>query len=378
MTDMQDAMRLITRHTEEVLTEKDLVRYLEAGFPLRHYIGLEISGQIHLGTGLMCMGKVKDFQDAGVQCSVFLADWHSWINDKLGGDREVIKRIAVGYFKEGLAASLKCLGGDPARVDWVLGSELYHDNDDYWATLIDVCKNTSLSRIQRSITIMGRSEGGEVDFAKLIYPPMQVADIYIQGLHIAHAGMDQRKAHVIARDVAHKLTHRPLKDPSGKTIKPIAIHHPLILGLGKPPQWPVPPESLKEVLAAMKMSKSKPDTAVFITDEPDDIRRKMKKAFCAEGDTSFNPVLDWAEKLLFRNPDFVLRIERPEKWGGNLEFSSYPELEKVFMEKGLHPGDLKTAVSEALVELLSPVREHFAQPEAKALLEEMQSLDVTR
>ena len=84
MTDMQDAMRLITRHTEEVLTEKDLVRYLEAGFPLRHYIGLEISGQIHLGTGLMCMGKVKDFQDAGVQCSVFLADWHSWIALLLG------------------------------------------------------------------------------------------------------------------------------------------------------------------------------------------------------------------------------------------------------------------------------------------------------
>jgi len=378
MTDIDAAHRLITRHTEEVLTEKDLIRYLEAGIPLRHYIGLEISGQIHLGTGLMCMGKVKDFQDAGVSCSVFLADWHSWINDKLGGDRETIKRIAVGYFKEGLAASLRCLGGDPDKVDWVLGSELYHNNDDYWVTLIDVCKHTSLSRIQRSITILGRAEGGEVDFAKLVYPPMQVADIFIQGLHIVHAGIDQRKAHVIARDVALKLTHKPLTDPQGRKIKPVAIHHPLILGLGKPPEWPVPPERLKEVLATMKMSKSKPDTAVFITDEPDDIRRKMKKAFCAEGDTSFNPVLDWAEKLLFRHPDFVLRIERPEKWGGNLEFSSYGELEKTFAEKGLHPGDLKTAVAEALVELLAPVREHFARPEIRALLEEMQSLDVTR
>lgn len=378
MSDTDTRFELITRHTEEVLTRDDLSAYLEAGIPLRHYIGLEISGQIHLGTGLMCMAKVKDFQDAGVRCSVFLADWHSWINDKLGGDREVIKRVGVGYFKEGLAASLACLGGDPEKVDWVLGSELYHHNDDFWTTLVDVCKNTSLARIQRSITILGRAEGESVDFAKLLYPAMQVADIFAMGVHLAHAGMDQRKAHVIARDVGHKLSHQPLTDPQGKVIKPLAVHHPLILGLGKPPKWPVPPEDLKEVLAAMKMSKSKPDTAVFITDEPDEIRRKMKKAFCAEGDTSFNPVLDWSEKLLFRDPAFRLTIERPEKWGGNLEFETYPELEKAFVEKALHPMDLKSAVAEALVALLAPVREHFAQPGPRALLEEMQSLDVTR
>ena len=46
--------------------------------------------------------KVKDFVEAGIECSIFLADWHTWINDKLGGDRETIKRVAVGYFKEGL------------------------------------------------------------------------------------------------------------------------------------------------------------------------------------------------------------------------------------------------------------------------------------
>src|SRR3989344_8439615 len=176
------------------------------------------------------MSKVKDFVDAGIDCSIFLADWHSWINDKLGGDMNVIQGIGVNYFKEALVAAYKCVGGNPKDLKFVLGSELYHNNDKYWEMVIDISKNITLGRIERSITIMGRKEGESVDFAKLIYPPMQVADIFIQGINLAHAGNDQRKAQVIARDVALKLSFCPLIDSNGKQIKPIAVHHHLILG----------------------------------------------------------------------------------------------------------------------------------------------------
>ena len=91
--------------------------------------------------------------------------------------------------------------------------------------------------MQRSITILGRKEGESVDFAKLIYPPMQVADIFTMGVNIAHAGMDQRKAHVIARDVAGKMKVSPLLDANGERIKPVCVHHPLLLGMKKPPIW---------------------------------------------------------------------------------------------------------------------------------------------
>lgn len=232
----------------------------------------------------MCMSKVKDFMDAGVNCSILLADQHSWINDKLGGDLELIKKIAVGYFKEGLKASLKCVGGNPNNVKFVLGSDLYHHNDDFWLTVIDVSKHTSLSRMQRSITIMGRAEGGSVDFAKLMYPPMQVSDIFVQNINLPQAGLDQRKAQVIARDVAEKLTFCPLKDKDGNVIKPSAVHHHLILGLGQPPEWPMSKDKMKDMLSELKMSKSKPDTCVFIHDSPEEIKRKMKKAFCPEGE----------------------------------------------------------------------------------------------
>jgi len=376
--DLQKRFELIKRNTEEIMTEEDLKLLLESGTKIKHYIGFEISGKIHLGTGLMCMSKIKDFMDAGIDCTVFLADWHSWINDKLGGDMETIKKVAGGYFKEGLKASLKCWGGDPEKVKFVLGSDLYHNHDDYWATVIDVSKHTTLARMMRSITILGRKEGESIDFAKLIYPPMQVADILFQGINMPHAGLDQRKAQVIARDVALKVKTSPLLDKNGNHIKPVAVHHHLILGLGQPPVWPVPKDQLQEVWSALKMSKSKPDTCIFIHDSPDEIKRKIKNAFCIEGEIEFNPILDWTKYLLFNDEKSCLEVKRPAKFGGDTCYSSYQQLEKDFKEKKLHPMDLKNAVAEKLIEFLEPARKHFEQPKFKAMLEELEGLMITR
>ena len=376
--DIDKRMELIERNLEEVLTPEELHELLNNKERLKHYIGFEISGKIHIGTGLMCLSKVKDFMDAGVDCSIFLADWHAWINDKLGGDREKIKETAVGYFKEGLKASFKCVGGDPEKLKFALGSDLYHNNDNYWASLIDISKNISLGRIQRSITIMGRKEGEAVDFAKLIYPPMQVADIFIQGINLAHAGLDQRKAHVVAREVALKLRVNPLLNKNKEKIKPIAVHHHLILGLQKPQIWPVPKDKLQELWSGMKMSKSIPDSAIFINDKPDEIRRKLNKAFCPEKEIEFNPVLDWTKYLIFRSAGDKLEVKRPEKFGGNVAYFNYKDLEKDFSSGKLHPMDLKSAVAEKIVEILGPVREHFDKPKFKKMKEEMERLIITR
>jgi tyrosyl-tRNA synthetase len=381
MLDTAQRVNLITRYCEEVIGADEIAGLLDQGMQLRHYIGLEISGRLHLGTGLMCMQKVRDLQLAGVQCTIFLADWHTWINDKLGGNREAIKTIAVGYFKEGLKASLAALGGDPDNLQFVLGSELYHHNDQYWESLVEVCKNTTLNRIERSISIMGRSEGESIDFAKLLYPPMQVADVFALGANIAQGGMDQRKAHVIVRDVAKTLKIMPMKDSQGKVIKPIAIHHHLLLGLSKPPEWPVDPERLRELRTQMKMSKSKPDSAVFIHDSVDDIRRKIRKAFCPipEPDkgisgVDFNPVLDWAENLIFNNSANGMDIPRTPENGGDLHFDTFAELCDVYGEGKLHPGDLKNAVAEALITMLEPVRARFEEDDLKQMWGDLEKL----
>jgi len=369
--DVEQRAALIERNLAEFLTREELLALLRAGVPLRHYIGFEISGKIHLGTGLMSMSKVRDFTEAGVQCTVFLADWHTWINDKLGGDRDLIHRVATSYFTEGFKASMKCVGGDPSRLNFVLGSDLYTERPDYWATVIDVSKNTTLARMQRSISILGRAEGEQVDFAKLIYPAMQAADIFALGVHIAHAGMDQRKAHVVARDVALHVRGNPLRDGDGHVVKPLAAHHPLLMGLKKPPVWPIPEGGARDAFAAMKMSKSDPSSAVFVHDDPDEVRRKVMKAFCPPGETGFNPVLNWMEHIVFGLEGGPLRIERSEANGGPVSFDTYEELATAYADGSLHPMDAKATLADHLIDRLAPAREHFAQPEVRAMLEEL-------
>ncbi len=357
--------------TEEILTGEDLKDLIKSGVKLRHYIGFEISGRMHLGTGIGCMQKVVDLQKAGVNCSIFLADYHAWINNKLGGNWDNISKAAE-YYKEGFKASIKALGGDPKKVKFVLGSELYHNNDDYWKTVIEVSKNISIARIMRSITILGRQEKDLTSFAQLFYPPMQVADIFIQGINIAHAGMDQRKAHVVAREVASKLKIKPLKGNK----KPIALHHHLWLGLQKPEVWPIPKDvNRQDLLATMKMSKSKPKTAIYLTDSPEEIKGKIKGAFCPEKVVDFNPIMDWARNIVFYDKKPLL-ITRSDKFGGNLKIKNYAELEKAYMSGKLHPMDLKNAISEFLIKFLEPVRDHFKNKQE--LIKMMKGFQTTR
>jgi len=374
--DIEEKFGLITKDLEECLVERDLMNMLKVGFPLKHYIGFEISGKVHLGTGLMSGKHVANFQKAGVNCSYFLASWHAWINNKFGGDLEKIRK-AANYFEEALKIGLEIMGGDPDKAKFVHADELYHNNDTYMQLVIDIAKNMTLSRALRSITIMGRKEGEATELASLFYPAMQVADIYVQGLNLAHAGMDQRKAHVIAREVAKKVKIKPL-EYKNKRYSPVALHHHLLLGLQKPKVWPVPKNKMQELWSEMKMSKSVPGSAIFVHDREEEIIKKMKNAFCPPKVVDFNPVLDWAKNLIFISNKSCLKIERNKKFGGDLEYIDYKILEKDFSNGELHPLDLKNGIGLYLAKMLEPARKKFKKPKYAKMKNIVDSLVVTR
>lgn len=358
-----EKFNLITQDLEEILTERDLQELLEKKAHLKHYIGFEISGKIHLGTGLATSLVIKNLQKAGVDCTVFLADWHTWINRKLKGKLGVIKRVAGGYFKEGLKVSLRCVGADPHKVKFVLGSDLYHHNDHYWTTFVRVCKELSLSRVQKSLDIAGRKAGEGIDFGILLYPPLQVTDLFCLKVDLAHGGTDQRKAHVLMREVGERVAG----------YKAVALHHHLLLGLGKPPLWPINQENLREVWTTMKMSKSKPANCVFIHDTPEQIYAKIKKAFCPSKETAFNPILDWTKHLIFPIQKGLL-VARKKEHGGTVNYERFSVLEKDYKEGKLHPEDLKSAVAKSLIDILEPARKHFQKRAQKKMLEELEKL----
>ncbi len=361
-----EKIQLITRNLEETLTEEELKQLLESKTPLKHYIGYEISGKVHLGQGLATMLKIKDLQQAGVKTTILLADWHTWLNKKLDGNLETIKRLSKEYFEEALRAGALCVRADPDKIEFVLGSELYDRlGSDYWASVVKVAKVTTLARMIRSTTIMGRKESEITESAMLIYPAMQSADIFMMDINIAHAGTDQRNVHIVAREAAEELGFQ----------KPVAIHAHLLQGL-VPPVLVEDKETGKKVMdtEAAKMSKSKPDSAVFIHDHPEDIKRKINGAYAPEGVVEFNPILDWIKNLIFYEESSSFTVSRADKFGGDITYSSYGDLEKDYLDKKLHPMDLKKAVTEWLINKLEPARIYFEDPARQKALAEIESL----
>ncbi len=359
--DAEDRLNLVIKNVAEVVTVDELKLKLRSGEKLKAYLGFEPSGLFHIGW-IIWARKLQDFLNAGIETILLEATWHAWINDKLGGSLENIKKCAK-YIEH----SLKALGVSIERIRTIDAEELVKDKE-YWGLAIKIAKNITLARVKRALTIMGRRESeAEIDFSKLIYPPMQVADMFYLGVDIALGGMDQRKAHMLARDVAGKL----------KLKKPIAIHTPLLTGLQGTQKMEA--SSYEEVILSVKMSKSKPESTILIHDSPEDIRRKIRKAYCPPKVVEFNPVIEIAKYILFTQQNFTLVIRRPQKYGGTIEVQNYNELEKLYKEGKIHPLDLKNAIADALINYLKPVRLYFEKnKEARELLNTMLKTTITR
>jgi len=356
--DIETKIELVKRKpTEEIVTEPVLREIFETYNNPKQYIGFEISGKVHLGTGLCTTLKIKDFIEAGIKPTIWLADYHSWINGKLGGDIEKIRKIGKGYFKHCFVS----LGLPEDKVDYVLASEFY--DNDYWADVLRIAKETTMKRMLRCITIMGRKEEEGMKSAVVFYPAMQAADLFGLDVQIAHAGMDQRKVHMLAHELAPKFGNR----------KFASVHHHLLPGL-QGAQRMDPNLSKEEQVVEAKMSKSVPGSAIFIHDSEDEIKKNISKAYCPEKITEENPVYEIAEYLILR--DKPMKIERPAKFGGDLELPDVESLKKIYLEGKLHPMDLKSAVARELIAMLKPCREYFAKN--KEYLEQIAEVEITR
>ncbi|NLU46198.1 MAG: tyrosine--tRNA ligase [Euryarchaeota archaeon] len=334
--DADRRVELVVRNSEELVSGEELRVLLEAKDRPLAYIGFEPSGLVHLGW-VMVTQKIRDLCDAGFRVLVLWADWHAYINDKLGGNLEDIKQCAR-YMEDCFIA----LGVPRDKVEFKYASEMVGD-PAYWEYVIRVGKANSMARIKRAMTIMGRAEDdAEVDSSKVLYPLMQTADIFYLGVDLAYAGMDQRRVHMLARDVA---------DKTGWT-KPLALHTPLIPGLDGGNRMDP---------AAAKMSKSKPNANITIHDSDEEIRSKMKKAFCPpeKEKEEENPVLLLCKYIIFPRLG-KLSISRPEKYGGDISFGDYGEVSEAYHSGKLFPLDLKNGVAESLTEVMGPVREYFA------------------
>jgi tyrosyl-tRNA synthetase len=361
----EDRLNLIKQVGEEIIQEEELKKLLESGEELIAYDGFEPSGQIHIAQGIVRAINVNKMIKAGIKFKMWVADWHAMANNKMGGDLEKIK-IVGKYFIEVWRAS----GMDLSKVEFMWASDMAK-NSDYWKLVVQVGKSNVLKRFIRTAEMMGREESlDKLTGAHIIYSCMQVADIFMLGAKITQLGMDQRKVNMLAREVGPMLGYW----------KPVVVSHHMLMGLGKPASQEA--DALQRTIE-VKMSKSKPDTAIFMTDTTEDIERKINKAYCLEGEITENPILEYFKYIIFESLERLkineVKIERPEKFGGNISFKTYAEMEQTFAEKKVHPMDLKAVLIKYLDRLIEPVRRHFEEnAEAKKLLEQVKSFQITR
>ncbi len=341
--DVEGKVDLIGRPpTEEVVTRDELISLFSSNASPKHYIGLEISGRLHLGSLLLTGFKLNDFLAAGVKTNVFLADWHTYINNKLNNDWDLISKVSQYYEK---AFNFFCPG-----VNILHGTKLYEETDDYWRNFILFSKQITLSRTLRSLTIMGRTEKEALDFSQLLYPSMQSVDIKAMDLDIVHAGTDQRKIHMLVREVFPKLDWKV----------PVSVHHHLLPGLSEPMTLNSNSyeKNFEESKVFSKMSKSNPSSSILIHDSEDEISAKIKKAYCPAKISQNNPILEIIKYVIFHEfKEFV--IERPSKYGGNISYFSFDEVKIAFEQGNIHPMDLKMTTSIYLNKIISPIRDHL-------------------
>jgi len=317
--DMKKRLELIKRNTVEIVTEDELVKLLKKKQKPVVYCGYEPSGPLHLGHFVTIL-KLMDLQKAGFDVKVLLADIHAMLNRK--GNEDDIKKEVLAWKK-----TLKAIG---IKGEVVLGSDFQFEKN-YQFDVMRLSQSSTINRGLRSMQEIAR-DVKNATISQLWYPIMQVADIKALGVDVALGGLEQRKVHMIGKDLGGVLNYEF-----------IAIHTPLITSLKGPGQ---------------KMSKSVPGSGISVIDSSKEIEKSIKNAYCPEKKVQDNPILQITKLIIFPKLD-KLDIKRPEKFGGNKGYKSYGSLEKDYSDGKLHPLDLKNAVTLALEKIISPIRKNF-------------------
>ncbi|MDD5416941.1 MAG: tyrosine--tRNA ligase [Candidatus Aenigmarchaeota archaeon] len=316
--DAEAKLNLIKRNTQEIVTEEELVKVLQKKTPIV-YCGYEPNGPMHLGH-FVTITKLMDFEKAGFKVKILLADIHALLNRK--GEEEKIKKDVESWRK-----TIKAIG---LKAEVVLGSD-FEFEPSYVKDVMNIAQETTLNRGMRSMQEVAR-DFDNATISQMWYPLMQIQDIKALKCDVAYGGMEQRKIHMLGRELSNITNH-----------KFVAVHTPLITSLKGPGE---------------KMSKSIPGSFVSVTDSDEQIKSIIKNAYCPEKVAEDNPMLQITKLIIFPRIKELI-IERPTKFGGTLKFKTYEELEETYVQGKLHPLDLKNAVSGELIKIITPIRKLF-------------------
>ncbi|XP_077929582.1 tyrosine--tRNA ligase, cytoplasmic isoform X3 [Halichoerus grypus] len=308
------------------------------------------------------MSKIADFLKAGCEVTILFADLHAYL-DNMKAPWELLE-LRTSYYENVIKAMLESIGVPLEKLKFVKGTD-YQLSKEY---TLDVYRLSSVVT-QHDAKKAGAEVVKQVEhplLSGLLYPGLQVLGgmelpkgLFCSGssywslspseaqaldeeylkVDAQFGGVDQRKIFTFAEKYLPALGYS----------KRVHLMNPMVPGL-----------------TGSKMSSSEEESKIDLLDRKEDVKKKLKKAFCEPGNVENNGVLSFIKHVLFPlKSEFV--ILRDEKWGGNKTYTAYLDLEKDFADEVVHPGDLKNSVEVALNKLLDPIREKFNTPALKKL-----------
>jgi len=322
--DLKKRLELIKRNTDEIIGEAELVKLLKDKKKPVVYWGTAPTGKPHVGYFLPAL-KIADLLKAGFHVKILLADLHAALDNVPW----LVLEHRYDYYKKIIPLMIQAIGVNTKDLEFVKGSEVQL-KPEYMYDVLQMSSFTSVRGATKAASDVVKL-GDNPRLSGLIYPLMQAVDEQYLNVDAQLGGTDQRKIMVLARESLPKIGYKPR----------IEIMNPMIPGLiGK------------------KMSASDEKSKIDLLDDEKTVKRKINSADCVAGNSN-NGIMAFLKYVIMiikgdKKEKFV--VKRDKKFGGDLKYGNYAEIEKDFISKKLHPLDLKNAVADELSKMLKPIQ----------------------
>ncbi|MBU0457268.1 MAG: tyrosine--tRNA ligase [Nanoarchaeota archaeon] len=332
----EERLNLIKRNTQEIISEEELLELLTKKKQPIVYLGTAITGKPHIAYFIWVI-KLADFLKAGFKVKLLLADLHGALDNC---PWDVLEK-RYNYYSTIIPLMFKSIGTDIKNFEIVKGTS-YQLKEDFILDTLKLSTTTTIHDASKAASDVVKF-GESPKLSGLLYPLMQALDEQYLGVDVQYGGVDQRKILMYARENLPKLGYKSR----------IEVMTPMIPGL-----------------TGKKMSASDPKSKIDLLDDPKTVKNKLNKAHCEAGIVEDNGVLAFLKHVIMvlkedKREKFI--IERPEKFGGNIEFNSYGEVETAFVNKELHPLDLKNRLANEINILLEPFQKNKGKLDKLAL-----------
>jgi tryptophanyl-tRNA synthetase len=286
---------------------------------MRIFSGIQPSGAKHIGNYAGGFRQYAETQERG-DAFFCIVDLHSIT---VQYEPEQLRRSTYD-----LLAMLIATGLDPERSTIFAQSHVPAHAEAAWL----LSGVTGYGQLGRMTQFKEKADKQELVSAALFgYPILMAADILLYQTDLVPIGDDQRQHLELSRDLAERFNSR-----FGETFR---------LPEGQYPDAGARIMDLQEPERKMSTTGGTPQGTVLIADPPDVIRKKIKGAVTDSG----REVRHAPDKAGVSNLIELLSVATGE---------SFAEIEQRFDGEGYGP--FKEAVAEAVVELVAPIQQRYA------------------